>query len=159
MIASSQSNACHVPKNGQARSRPVDPPRANTRFCLDFVCIILRQEGAGSWFHQKLLLQYKAYRFEVLQYFSSTGRNQRVGWSKVVLVAEEAISVESKPPAAVGERISKSERHDFGATAPFSTTTSSLQGRAGGSAFTPKLVEHIESGSTRFAEKLSPCIS
>ena len=40
-----------------------------------------------------------------------------------------------------------------------STTTSSLQGRAGGLTFTPKLVEHIGSGSTRFAEKLSPCIA
>ena len=46
---SPQSNARHVPKNGQARRRPLKPPGSNTRFCLDFVCTTLRQEGAGSW--------------------------------------------------------------------------------------------------------------
>ena len=56
----------------------------------------------------------------------------------------------SKPPAADVVRISKGERHDLGAAAPFSTTTSSLQRRAGGSAFTPKLVELLFGpGSTR----------
>ena len=84
-------------------------------------------------------------------------KNQRGSWWKVVLVAVEAMAAGSKPPATVGERISKGERHDFGAAAPFSTKMSSLQGREGGSAFTPKLVEHIGSGSTWFAEKLSPC--
>ena len=64
----------------------------------------------------------------------------------------------SKPPAAVAVRISKGERHDLGAAAPFSITTSSLQGRVGGSAFTPKLVELVFGPeSTRLAEKLSPC--
>ena len=39
----------------------------------------------------------------------------------------------SKLPAAVDERISKGERHDFGAAAPLPTRASSLeQGRAGG---------------------------
>ena len=66
----------------------------------------------------------------------------------------------TKSPAAVGERISKDGRHDLGAASPLSTTTSSLQGRAGGSAIMPKLVELvIGPGSTRQAEKLSPCIA
>ena len=58
----------------------------------------------------------------------------------------------NKPPAAVDERIYKDGRH--------SITTSSLQGRAGGSAFTPKLVELVFGpGSTRRAEKQSPSIA
>ena len=66
----------------------------------------------------------------------------------------------NKPPAADVVRVSKGERHDLGAAAPFSTTTSSIQGGAGGSAFTPKLVELVFGpGSTRLAEKLSPCIA
>ena len=66
----------------------------------------------------------------------------------------------SKPPAAVDERISKGEIHDLGAAGPFSTRTSSLQGRAEGSAFTPKLVEVVFGpGSAQLAEKLSPCIA
>ena len=59
----------------------------------------------------------------------------------MALAAVEVLSMASKPPAAFGVRIPKGERLDFGAAAPFSTKTSSLQGRAGGSAFTPKLVE------------------
>ena len=68
---------------------------------------------------------------------------------------------ESKPPVAVGERISKGERHDLGAAAPLLTRASYLeQGRAGGPVESPpKLVEHIRSGSTRFAKQLSPCIA
>ena len=77
----------------------------------------------------------------MLKLVSSVGQNQRGGWSKVVLVAVEIFPVGSKPPAAFGVRISKGEIHDFGAAAPFSIKTSFLQGRAGGSAFTPKLVE------------------
>ena len=66
----------------------------------------------------------------------------------------------TKPPAAVDERISKGGRHDSDAASPHSTTKSSLQGRAGDSAFTPKLVELVfGSGSTRRAEKPSPCIA
>ena len=62
----------------------------------------------------------------------------------------------TKPPVAVDERISKDGRHDSDAATPLSTTTSSLQGRAGGSAFTPKLVELVFGpGSTRRAEKPS----
>ena len=55
-------------------------------------------------------------------------------------------------------RISKGERHDFGATALLPNRASSLeQGRAGGPVESlPKLVRHIGSGSTRFAEQLSP---
>ena len=48
-----------------------------------------------------------------------------------------------KPPAAVDERISKDGRHDLGDVALSSTKTSSLQGRSGGSAFTPRLVELV----------------
>ena len=59
----------------------------------------------------------------------------------MVLVAIEASPVESKPPAAVSERIFKDGEHDLSAAAPFSTTTSSLQGRVGGPAITPKQVE------------------
>ena len=66
----------------------------------------------------------------------------------------------TKPPAAVDERISKDGRHDSDAAAPHSTTLSSLQGRAGGSAFTPKLVELVVGpGSTRRAEKQPPRIA
>ena len=92
-------------------------------------------------------------------FVSSVRQNQIVGWSKLVLVAVELLPVGSKPPAAVGVRISKGEGHDFGVAAPFSTKTSSLQGRAGGSAFAPKPVEHIGSGSTRFTENLFSCIA
>ena len=54
----------------------------------------------------------------------------------------------TKPPGAVGERISKDERHDSCDVAPSSTKTSSLQGRSGGLASTPKVIEvfsvHLE---------------
>ena len=39
----------------------------------------------------------------------------------MVFVAVEVLPVGSKPPAAVGERISKGERHDLSAAAPLST--------------------------------------
>ena len=66
----------------------------------------------------------------------------------------------SKPPAAVVVRISKDGRDDLGAASPLLTTTSSLQGRVGGLSIIPKLVELvIGPGSTRQAEKLSPCIA
>ena len=78
----------------------------------------------------------------------------------MVSVAVEVSPAGSKPLAAVGERISKDGRHDLGAAAPSSTKTSSLQGRAGSSAIMPTLVELIFGpGSTRQAEKLSPCIA
>ena len=61
----------------------------------------------------------------------------------MVLVAVEVVPARSKPPVAVGERISKGERHDFGAAALLPTKASSLeQGRAGGPVKSlPKLVE------------------
>ena len=59
----------------------------------------------------------------------------------MVFVAVEVLPVVRKPPAADVVCISKGERHDMGAAAPFSTTTSSLQGRARGSTFSPKVVE------------------
>ena len=65
----------------------------------------------------------------------------------------------AKPPAGVDERISMDGRHDSDAAAPHSTKLSSLQGRAGGPAFTPNLVELVVGpGSTRRAEKQSPRI-
>ena len=70
----------------------------------------------------------------------------------MALGAAAVLSVGSKPPAAVDVRISEGERPDFGAAVPFSTKTSSLQGSAGGSAFTPKLVEQVGSVWTLFAE-------
>ena len=51
----------------------------------------------------------------------------------MVLVTIEASTVGSKPPAAVGERISKGGIHDLGAAAPLATRASSLeQGSVGG---------------------------
>ena len=81
--------------------------------------------------------------------------------SSVVLVAKEALPVGSKPPAAVGERIPEDGGHDLGAAAPLSTRAfSPEQGGVGGPVqSSPKLVEHIGSGSTRVAEQLSPCIA
>ena len=75
----------------------------------------------------------------------------------MVLVVVKVSPVGSKPPAAVGERISKDERHDLGAAAPFSTKTSSLQGKAEGLAFTPKQVEVVGPPWALFAVQLSPC--
>ena len=70
------------------------------------------------------------------------------------------LAVEVSPPAAVGERIFKGERYNLGAAALLFTTISSLQGRAGGSTFTPKLVEVVFGPAwTLFEEKLSPCIA
>ena len=62
----------------------------------------------------------------------------------MVIVTVEVLPEGSNPPGAVGVRISKGERHDFGAAAPLSTNKSSLQGRAGGSAFPPKVAELFE---------------
>ena len=79
----------------------------------------------------------------------------------MILVAAEAVPAGSKPPAAVAVRISKGERHGFGATAPLSTGTSSLeQGRAGGPVKSPpKLVELVRPAWTLVAEQLSPCFA
>ena len=74
----------------------------------------------------------------------------------MVSEALEASPVGTKPPAAVDGRISMVGRHDSNAAAPLSTTLSSLQGRAGGPAFTPKLVELVFGpGSNRREEKQS----
>ena len=77
---------------------------------------------------------------------------------KVILVVVEALTAESKPSTAVGERIFQGERHDLGTAAPLPTTVSSLgQGRVGGPVeSSPMLIEPIGLGSTRFAEQLSP---
>ena len=74
----------------------------------------------------------------------------------MVSEALEASPVGTKPPAAVDEFISMDGRHNSNAAAPHSTTLSSLRGRTGGSAFTPKLVELVvRPGSTRRVEKQS----
>ena len=102
----------------------------------------LRQEGtAGRLFIWKKLLSYETYGVGVFLQSISSVESREGGWLKVVFVAVEILPVGSKPPAAVVVRIFKDGRHDLGAAAPFSATTSSLQERAGGSAFTPKLVE------------------
>ena len=49
----------------------------------------------------------------------------------------------TKPPAAIDGRIPMDGRHHSNTAAPLSTTLSSLQGRAGGPAFTPNLVELV----------------
>ena len=94
-----------------------------------------------------------------MKFVSLFGQNRRGDWSKVVLVAVEVLTVGDTPLAAVVVRISKGERDDFGAAAPFSTKTSSLQGGAGYSAFTPKLVKHFGPAWTLFAEQLPPCFT
>ena len=121
----------------------------------------LRQYGVAdrflSW--KTLLLSYEADGTEVHDFFRLQIR--LLGGSlRVVSEALEASPVGTKPPATVDGRISMDGRHDSNAAAPHSTTLSSLQGRAGGSAFTPKLVELVVGpGSTRRAEKHSPRIA
>ena len=78
---------------------------------------------------------------------------------KMVLIAVEAVPVGNRPPATVSLRISTGERHGFGASAPLSIRTSSLQGRAGGSAVMLKLDELVGPASILFAEQLSPCFA
>ena len=120
----------------------------------------LRQEGAASRLFLQKLLSYEADGVEVLSFFSSVWQDPRGDWSKVVHVAVVVLPVGNKPPAAIVVRISKSERHDFGAASPYSTETAFLHGRARGSAFTPKLVEVVFGPAwILFAEKLSPCIA
>ena len=93
---------------------------------------------------------------------SSVGQNRRGGSLRLVSEAVEASPVGTKPPAAVDERISKDGRHGSDAAVSHSITTSSLQGRAGDSAFTPKLVEfvfgqgggRVRGGSTSFSLKI-----
>ena len=79
----------------------------------------------------------------------------------MIIVAVEVLAVESKPPAAVGVRISKGERHDFGAVALLPTRALSLeQGRAGGLVEpSPKLVKQFGPARVLFAEQLSPCFA
>ena len=106
-----------------------------------------------------MLLSYEAFKF-ASESVSSVVYNRRGGWLQLVSVAVEASPVGTKPPAAVDERISMDGRHDFGAASPLLTKTLSLQGRAGDSAFTPKLVELVFGpGSTRRAVKLSARIA
>ena len=134
-------------------------------FCLDSVSTTLRQYGAASSLQKKLLLSNEAYGVEGFLQFGSrsvslVGQNRRGGSLKVVYEAVEASPVGTKPPATVDEGIFKNGRHDSDAAAPHSTTLSSLQGRARGSAFTPKLVKLLVGpGSTRRAEKQSPRVA
>ena len=78
----------------------------------------------------------------------------------MILVAVEAVPLGAKPPDAVHVHISVGERHDFGATAPLSTRTLSLEhGRAGGPIWSsPKLIRRIGSVST-YAEELPALIT
>ena len=167
------------PKNAAASSEPphkaarttfpnpgrhgddLDPPGSNILFCPNFVSMTLGQKGACWWFILPKLLKYETYRIEVLKFVSSVRQNQRVGWSKLVFVAVEVLTVGSKPRVVVGECISKDERHDLGAAAPLSTRVFFLEHESAGVPVqsSPKLVEHIGSGSTRFEEQLSPCIA
>ena len=71
----------------------------------------------------------------------------------VLVVVEAIMPAGSKPPAAVGVRISKGKRHDFDAAAPLPTRASSLeQGRAGGPVPSLKLAEFVGPAWTVFAE-------
>ena len=87
----------------------------------------LGQKGTCGLFIHPKPLKYETSRFEVLEFVSSVKQNQRGSWWKVVLVTVVTMPAERKPPAAVSESISKNERHDLGAAAPFSTKTSALQ--------------------------------
>ena len=161
-----QTNARHDPKNGQARRWLREPPGSNVLFCPDFVSTTLRQYGVAdrflSW--KTLLLSYEAdgievHAFSAFRSVSSVKQNRRGGSLRVVSEALEASPVGTKPPAAVDGRISMDGRHDVNAVAPHSTTLTSLQERAGGSAFMPKLVELVGPGSTRRTEEQSPRIA
>ena len=69
----------------------------------------------------------------VLSLVSSPRVQEESGRENMVLITVEAVRKGSKPPAAVSVRISTGERQSFGASAPVSTRTSSLRGRAEGS--------------------------
>ena len=77
----------------------------------------------------------------------------------MAIIAVEAVPAGSKPPAAVGVRISTGERGRFGAAAPLSTKTSSLRVRAIGLDFMPKLVKLVGPAWTLFEEQISPCFA
>ena len=79
----------------------------------------------------------------------------------MVFVAVEILAVGSKPPAAFVVRISEGGRYDLSTVAPLSTMAPSLEQGSGEGLVqsSPKLVEHIGSGSTRFAEQRSPYIA
>ena len=88
------------------------------------------------------------------------GSKKKSDLGKVVLIALEAVLVESKPPMAARVRISEGERYGLDAAAPLSTRASFLeQGRAGCPVeSSPKLVRRIGSVST-CAEELYPLIT
>ena len=52
---------------------------------------------------------------------------EKNGRGIMVLITVEAVPAGSKPPAAVGVRISTGERRGFGVAAPLSTRASSLE--------------------------------
>ena len=76
----------------------------------------------------------------------------------MVLIAVETVPTGIKPPVAVSVRLSTGRRHGVCSSAPLSTMASPIQrGRVEGSVeSSPQLVRHIRSGSTFFAEQLSP---
>ena len=81
----------------------------------------LGQKGACWLFVHPKLLKYETYRIEFLKFVSLVRQNQKGSWWKVVFVVVVAMPAGSKPPAAVGERISEGERYNLGAAAPLST--------------------------------------
>ena len=153
---SHEANARRPRRNEPSRRRLEHPPVSNTRYCLDFVYMTFLQQGEASW------LKFSR-QFVALLYFpvflGSQRLRKRGKRGKVVLRVVGAVSVSSKPPAGVDERISQGERHGFGASVPSSTRASSPHvGRAGGSAILPKLVELVRASTARAEEKLS-CFS
>ena len=106
------------------------------------------QEGGASWLKSV---------WPVFSLFSSSRLQETRGRGKIVLTAVEAGQVGSKPPAAVGVRISTGERHGFGASVLLLSRASSLSiGRAGGLAIMPKLVKLVGPSLTLLAEELFP---
>ena len=96
----------------------------------------------------KAVASYEAGGIEVFSRIASRSvpsveQTQKSDGLKLVSVGVEVLLVGTKPPAAVGERISKDRIHDLGAASPPSTKTSSLSGRSGGSASMPKFIEVI----------------
>ena len=116
-----------------------------------------------TFISQKLL--YVAYVWidvVVLKFISLAGQKfQRGGGGKMILVAVDAVPAGSKPPAAVGVRISTVERQDFIASTPLSTRASPMNFSGAikrSSAIMAKLIKLVGSSST-LSEELSPCFA
>ena len=77
----------------------------------------------------------------------------------MIFAAVEVSLAGSKPPAAVGERISKCERHDLGPAVPLSTKASSLEQGNRSDAVTTKAGRIHRVGINPVGRKPIPCIS